>query len=201
MLKNLTHRQNWRDPVRIGMTTLYHADCFDWIEQQADNSFHAVATDPPYGLHEYSPEQQAKLRVRKGGVWRIPPAFDGHVRSPLPRFTTLTAEQLDDVKKYFFLWGRLLLPKLVPGAHVVVTSNPLVSYLVSGSLADAGFERRGEIIRLTMTMRGGDRPKAAHLAAAEAIGYRSSGVEKDKYYFEIARDAVPKLSRFNPSKH
>jgi site-specific DNA-methyltransferase (adenine-specific) len=29
-------------------------------------------------------------------------------------------------------------------------------------LADAGLERRGEIIRLTMTMRGGDRPKAAH---------------------------------------
>ena len=26
----------------------------------------------------------------------------------------------------------------------------------------AGFERRGEIIRLVMTMRGGDRPKAAH---------------------------------------
>ena len=45
---------------------------------------------------------------------------------------------------------------------MIVASNPLVSYLVSAALADAGLERRGEIVRLTMTMRGGDRPKAAH---------------------------------------
>jgi site-specific DNA-methyltransferase (adenine-specific) len=170
---------------------------------------------------------------------------------------------------------------------------------VSGSLADAGFERRGEIIRLTMTMRGGDRPKAAHeefsdisvmprsmwepwivyrkpierrvqdnlrkwgtggfrrpgrdkpfgdviasgptrkserdlaphpslkpqaflrqvvravlplgtgiildpfagagstLAAAESIGYRSIGVEKDAHYFTMAREAIPRLARFS----
>lgn len=302
MQRELTALQKWHDPMRFDSATLYHADCFDWIEQQPNNSIHAVVTDPPYGLHEYSPEQQAKLRVRKGGVWRIPPAFDGHARSPLPRFTTLTLQQLDDVKKFFFLWAKLLRPKLVPGAHVVVASNPLVSYLVSSALADAELERRGEIIRLTMTMRGGDRPKAAHdefpdisvmprsmwepwivyrkpiegrvqdnlrkwntggfrrpgrekpfgdviasaptrkiernlaphpslkpqsflrqlvravlptgrgtvldpfagagstLAAAMAVGYESIGVEKDAYYFEIARDAVLKLARFSP-KH
>jgi site-specific DNA-methyltransferase (adenine-specific) len=121
-----------------------------------------VVTDPPYGLYEYLPEQQNKLRNGKGGVWRIPPSFDGHNRSPLPRFTTLTVEQLKELKMFFFYWARLLVPKIVPGAHVVVASNPLVSYIVSGSLSDAGLERRGEIIRLTMTLRGGDRPKAAH---------------------------------------
>jgi len=51
---------------------------------------------------------------------------------------------------------------LVPGAHVLVATNPLLSYLVAGALAGGGFERRGEIIRLVMTMRGGDRPKNAH---------------------------------------
>ena len=146
----------------FGKSTLIHADCFDWLEQAGRNSIHAVVTDPPYGLHEYSPEQQAKLRQGRGGVWRIPPSFDGSQRSPLPRFTTLTSEQLEELRSFFFVWGRLLLPVLVPGAHVIVASNPLVSHLVSGALADAGLERRGEIIRLTMTMRGGDRPKAAH---------------------------------------
>jgi site-specific DNA-methyltransferase (adenine-specific) len=34
--------------------------------------------------------------------------------------------------------------------------------VVAGAVVRAGFERRGEIIRLTMTMRGGDRPKDAH---------------------------------------
>jgi len=149
-------------PFHHGRATLFHADCFNWLEEQKENSFHAVVTDPPYGLYEYSPEQQAKLRDGKGGVWRIPPSYDGHIRSPLPRFTTLTSEQLKQLKSFFFLWARLLLPKMVPGAHIIVASNPLLSFIVSSALAEAGFERRGEIIRLTMTMRGGDRPKAAH---------------------------------------
>lgn len=52
---------------------------------------------------------------------------------------------------------------LVPGANVVVASNPLLSHRVSLALAKAGLERRGELARLVMTMRGGDRPKAAHV--------------------------------------
>jgi site-specific DNA-methyltransferase (adenine-specific) len=204
------------------------------------------------------------------------------------------------LRTFFFVWARLLLPKLVPGAQVVLASNPLLSYIVSGSLADAGFERRGEVIRLTMTMRGGDRPKAAHeefpdvsvmprsmwepwlvyrkplegrvqdnlrrwgtggfrrpsqdkpfgdviassptrkterdlaphpslkpqsflrelvrsvlplgkgvvfdsfagagstLAACEAVGYESVGVEKDAHFFGMACDSIPKLIRFTP---
>lgn len=43
-----------------------------------------------------------------------------------------------------------------------VASNPLVSHAVARALVDAGLERRGEIIRLVMTLRGGDRPKNAH---------------------------------------
>ncbi len=167
------------------------------------------------------------------------------------------------------------------------------------ALWTAGLERRGEIARLTMTLRGGDRPKAAHrefnevsvmprsmwepwlvfrkplegrvqdnlrhwktggfrrpnsnqpfgdvlhsaptrknerelaphpslkpqaflrqvvravlplgegtvfdpfagsgstLAAAEAVGYASIGVEKDAYYFDIACRSIPRLVRFN----
>mgnify|MGYP001611503232 CR=1 FL=1 len=301
--RNLFETQIWQDPVKFGKSTIFHADCFDWIEQQEDNSFQAVVTDPPYGLYEYSAEQQNKLRNGKGGVWRIPPSFDGHTRSPLPRFTTLSAQQLKDVRMFFLNWARLLLPKIVPGAHVVVASNPLLSHIVSGSLSDAGLERRGEIIRLTMTLRGGDRPKAAHdefpnisvmprsmwepwlvyrkpiegrvqdnlrkwgtggfrrpsserpfgdvissaptrkvernlaphpslkpqaflrqvvhavlpmgkgtildpfagagstLAAAEAVGYESIGIEKDEHFFKMACDSIPRLSRLAPNVH
>jgi DNA modification methylase len=290
--------RRWKEPATIGSATIFHADCFDWIEGQDDNTIHAVVTDPPYGLHEYSREQQLKLRSGKGGVWRIPPSYDGHTRSPLPRFTTLTEVQREELRSFIFVWARLLIPKLVPGANVIVASNPLLSFIVSGALADAGLERRGEIIRLVMTMRGGDRPKAAHeefpdvsvmprsmwepwvvfrkpiegrvqdnlrkwktggfrrpcagkpfgdviysaptgsnerelaqhpslkpqgflrqlvqgvlplgegvvldpfagagstLAAAEAVGYRSIGIEKDDHYFELAQEAVPRLVSF-----
>lgn len=294
----LTASRRWEEPINIGQATLFHADCFDWIEKQSDNSIHAVVTDPPYGLHEYTSEQQRKLRSKRGGVWRIPPSFDGHTRSPLPRFTILNDHQREQLNSFFFVWARLLLPKLVPGANVVVASNPLLSFIVSSALSDAGLERRGEIIRLVMTMRGGDRPKAAHgefkdvsvmprsmwepwilfrkpldgrvqdnlrkwktggfrrpktdkpfgdviissptrsnerilaphpslkpqdflrnvirgvlplgegiildpfagagstLAAAEAVGYRSIGIEKDSFYFDMARSAIPKLIKF-----
>ena len=140
----------------FGATTLVEADCFDWLRQQPENSIHAVVTDPPYGLVEYAPDQQEKLRNGKGGIWRIPPAFDGTKRSPLPRFTVLSHDEVEDLARYFFEWGRTLLPVLVPGANLVIASNPLLSYVVSGSLARAGLERRGEIVRLVMTMRGGD---------------------------------------------
>jgi DNA modification methylase len=282
----------------FGRATIFHSDCMNWLNRQQPNTIHAVVTDPPYGLFEYTPEQQDKLRNRKGGVWRIPPSFDGAQRSPLPRFTVLSNLDLRNLESFFFQWAQMLLPILVPGANVIMASNPLLSYIVSGALARAGLERRGEIVRLVMTMRGGDRPKAAHeefadvsvmprsmwepwllfrkplegrvqdnlrkwgtggfrrpslekpfgdvissspthksertlaphpslkpqhflrslvrgvlplrkgiildpfcgaastLAAAEAVGYQSIGIEKDREYFEMARRALPKLVAF-----
>lgn len=148
--------------VKVGRATLVQADCFAWLAQCAPDSVHAVVTDPPYGLVEYSRKQKKKLRSGRGGVWRIPPSFDGHQRSPLPRFTTLSEDQLEDIRAFFCRWGKAVRRVLVPGGHVMVASNPLVSYLVSDALALAGLERRGEVIRLVMTLRGGDRPKNAH---------------------------------------
>ncbi|MDP1912204.1 DNA methyltransferase [Brevundimonas sp.] len=146
-----------------GGAQLVLSDCNEWFERQSPNSMHAVVTDPPYGLVEYSEGEQDKLRSGRGGVWRIPPSFDGVKRAPLPRFTVLKAGDLDALERFFLAWGRSLMRVLVPGANVVVASNPLLSHLVSGSLARAGLERRGELVRLVMTMRGGDRPKAAHV--------------------------------------
>lgn len=143
-------------------TTLIQADCVGWLRQQPKNSVHAVVTDPPYGLVEYTDEQQQKLRAGKGGVWRIPPSFDGTKRAPLPRFTVLSADDIAELSRFFCGWAEALLPVLVPGANVVVASNPLLSHVVSSALSSAGLERRGEIVRLVMTMRGGDRPKHAH---------------------------------------
>ncbi|MCI0632274.1 MAG: hypothetical protein L0Y44_16650 [Phycisphaerales bacterium] len=151
----------------FGRSRLFKGDCLTWLEQQPPRSLHAIVTDPPYGLVEYTASQQAKLRAGRGGVWRIPPSFDGHQRSPLPRFTVLDKRDLGALRDFFNRWGRACWPVLVPGAHVVVASNPLVSYWVAMALAEVGFERRGEVIRLVMTMRGGDRPKNAHVEFSE----------------------------------
>ena len=150
-----------------GKAKLFNTDCLAWLVTRTANSVHAVVTDPPYGLLEYTDQEQKKLRAGKGGVWRIPPSFDGVKRAPLPRFTVLKATDLDALEQFFAVWSRRLLPVLVPGANVIVASNPLLSFLVSGALSKAGLERRGEIARLVMTMRGGDRPKHAHVEFAD----------------------------------
>jgi DNA modification methylase len=147
---------------KYGNASLVLSDCLQWLSDRESKSVHAVVTDPPYGLFEYSEEQKSKLRSGKGGVWRIPPSFDGSKRSPLPRFTVLTQKDIGNLENFFFDWACKLKRVLVPGANVVVASNPLLSYAVSNVLARAGLERRGEIARLVMTMRGGDRPKHAH---------------------------------------
>lgn len=147
--------------------SLYLADCLAWMDQQSANSIHAIVTDPPYGLKEYTAEEKRKLRRGKGGVWRIPPAFDGCVRSPLPRFTVLTDDERSRLRQFFSGFARRAFRILVPGAHVFIATNPLLSHLVYGPLLEAGFEKRGEVIRLVQTLRGGDRPKNAHREFAD----------------------------------
>jgi len=140
---------------------LYLADCREWLKNREANSVHAVVTDPPYGMLEYSQPHLQKLRAGKGGVWRIPPSIGGSKRQPLPRFTVLTPRDTAALFKFFVEWGRVLYPALVPGAHVFVASSPLLSHLVSRAMVRSGFEKRGEIVRLVRTLRGGDRPKGA----------------------------------------
>jgi len=137
-------------------------DCMTWLAERLSDSIHAIVTDPPYGLKEYSPAETQKLRERKGGVWRIPPKLDGCERMPLPRFTTLTAKEHEEISGFFEKWAEQTMRVLVPGGHVFIASNPLVSHLVYLPLIKCGFEKRGEIIRLVQTLRGGDRPKNAH---------------------------------------
>src|SRR5205085_1895933 len=71
---------------------------------QPANTIHGVVTDPPYGLVEYNEVEQEKLRAGRGGVWRIPPSFDGSKRSPLPRFTTLSTDDIDELSRFFQTW-------------------------------------------------------------------------------------------------
>lgn len=146
---------------------LHLANCREWLKNREPNSIHAVVTDPPYGMIEYSDSHLQKLRAGKGGVWRIPPSIGGSKRQPLPRFTVLTPKDTAALFKFFVEWGKVLKPALVPGAHAFVASSPLLSHLVSRAMVRVGFEKRGEIVRLVRTLRGGDRPKGAETEFAD----------------------------------
>lgn len=145
----------------VGRSRIVHADCFEWLERIPQGSLHAIVTDPPYGVKEYDLEQIEKRAAGKGGIWRIPPSFDGNTRSPLPRFTALNDKEREILREFFVVWARAVLPALRPGAHVFVAGNSFLSQFVFSALVEGGLEFRGEIIRLVRTLRGGDRPKNA----------------------------------------
>ncbi|MBN3872299.1 MULTISPECIES: DNA-methyltransferase [unclassified Nostoc] len=145
----------------IGKSVILHADCFEWLSRIPENSIHAVVTDPPYGVKEYDFDQLLKRANGNGGIWRIPPSFDGHQRAPLPRFTALTTKERLVLKNFFVEWAKLLVRVLRPGGHVFIASNAFLSQLVFSALVEGGLEFRGELIRLVRTLRGGDRPKNA----------------------------------------
>ncbi len=275
-----------------------HADCFEWLASVPQQSIHAIVTDPPYGVKEYELDQIEKMNAGQGGVWRIPPSFDGNIRSPLPRFTALNDKEREQIRRFFYEFSKLTVRAVAPGGHLFIASNTFLSQLVFNAMAEGGLEYRGMLIRTVRTMRGGDRPKNAEeefsgvcsmprgcyepwgifrspmpramtvsdclrefgtgglrrkpdgnpfedlmdsertpqnersiadhpslkpqsllrklvyaslplgsgivadpfmgsgstIAAAKAIGYQAIGIERHKEYFELARDAVPKLA-------
>lgn len=145
----------------IGNSHIVHADCFEWLGRIPESSLHAIVTDPPYGVKEYDFDQIEKRANGNGGIWRIPPSFDGHTRQPLPRFTALNAKERGQIQTFFIEWAKTAVHALRPGAHVFIASNAFLSQLVFSALVEGGLEFRGELIRLVRTFRGGDRPKNA----------------------------------------
>lgn len=147
--------------LKIGNSFIIHADCLEWLKTLPENSLYSIVTDPPYGVKEYDFDQIEKRENGNGGIWRIPPSFDGNLRSPLPRFTALTESERKEVFRFFLEWSKVVIKVLRPGAHVFIASNVFLSQLVFSALAKGGMEYRATIIRLVRTLRGGDRPKNA----------------------------------------
>ena len=139
--------------------TIHNTDSLEWLRSQRAHSFHAVVTDPPFGIVEYTAKELNKRRRGRGGIWRLPNAFDGATRRPTPRFTVLDDHDRMGVLAFHLRLAPELFRVLVPGAHVMISSQCLVSHLVAQAFCMAGFEARGQIVRLVSTLRGGDRPK------------------------------------------
>lgn len=169
-LLHTNEQRRWRELRELGDQIRYHLseratyvldDAIHWLSELPACSIHAIVTDPPYGLIEYSDVHMNKRRNGRGGVWRIPPSFDGAKRNPLPRFTVLSEDEIANLHSFFSAVAYGAIRALVPGGHVFVASNPLLSSMTFHAFQEAGFEKRGEIIRQVQTLRGGYRPKGS----------------------------------------
>jgi site-specific DNA-methyltransferase (adenine-specific) len=145
----------------IGKSLLVHADCFEWMGRMPKDSIHGIVTDPPYGVKEYEFDQLEKRANGNGGIWRIPPSFDGSIRQPLPRFTALNPKERKQLLQFFTEWAKVAVHALRPGGHVFIACNSFMCQMVYSALVAGGLEFRGQLIRVVRTLRGGDRPKNA----------------------------------------
>ena len=145
----------------VGQSIVVHADCFEWMTRMAENSVHGIVTDPPYGVKEYEFDQLEKRANGNGGIWRIPPSFDGSTRQPLPRFTALNPKERERLSRFFTEWGKAATHVLRPGGHLFVACNSFLCQMVYSALVAGQLEFRGQLIRVVRTLRGGDRPKNA----------------------------------------
>src|ERR1700683_978871 len=109
--------------TRIGKSLIVHADSLEWLGRVAENSLHAIVTDPPFCVKEYNFDQLKKRANGNGGIWRIPPSFGGHIRSPLPRFTALNGRERETLRRFFVKWATVVVHALRPGGHVFIATN------------------------------------------------------------------------------
>lgn len=144
--------------MKLGEAELVLGDSFRWMAAREEASVHSIVSDPPFAVREF---REKKWTEGTGGAWRSAEKVGGKARRPAPRFSDLTAKEKEVVREWFAEFATLAMKVTVPGAHVILACTPLLKHLVSSPIIGAGFEPRGEVIRLVMTRRGGDRPKGS----------------------------------------
>ena len=179
------------------MYRIEHTDCFDWLRSCPPQTIQAICTDPPYGLIEFSEKELSKLRNGRGGVWRLPPTIGGHKRDPLPRFTALTDEEKLSLRVFSPWTNRSR--KSSPAGALPNVKNPISDH---PCLKPQHFMRI--IVRALLPLGEGTvldpfMGSGSTIAAAEAVGYRSVGIEIDKDYFHLAEASIPKLAALYPT--
>jgi len=54
--------------VLSNLVQTHNRDCPEWLAEQPDNTFHAVVTDAPYGMLEYTPLTGKSKRGGRSGL-------------------------------------------------------------------------------------------------------------------------------------
>ncbi|HWQ16051.1 MAG TPA: hypothetical protein VNL77_24840 [Roseiflexaceae bacterium] len=134
---------------RYSTTQIIHADCFEWMGRVPANSVHAIVTDPPYGVKEYDFNQIEKRANGNGGIWRIPPSFDGSNRAPLPRFTALNQKERDQLYRFFLEWARLAVHALCQAATSSSPATPSCRSSSSPRSSPAGWSSAASLSALS----------------------------------------------------
>src|SRR2546426_1074955 len=184
------------------MTFQIHlTDCMEWLPTSAENSFHAIITDPPYGMIEYSEKELRKLRIGKGGFRPKLAETEFKDVCSMPRscwepWAILRKPFVGRLSQNLTKWGTGGLrrdpdgnpfPDVVQSTRTPLQERQLASH---PSLKPQSFMRR--LVWASLPLGKGRIVDpfcgaGSAIAAAEFFGYESVGIEVDPEYYELAR--------------
>ncbi|MBN1868925.1 site-specific DNA-methyltransferase [Candidatus Sumerlaeota bacterium] len=144
-------------------TAVLQSDALDWLHGLPDTSIHAVVTDPPRDPAEIDIlVGEASARAEGVRHWNISASLDTLDAEPTARLPE-PEESLAyrNIRIVYTALGLELMRVLVPGAHVFVGSDPILSTPIFAALVRSGLEKRGEIVRTYDRGEGGQAPRDA----------------------------------------
>lgn len=112
--------------------SLFQGDCYEVLQTFADNSVHAILTDPPYGLHDYSVSDITACLA----AWIAGESWD----SGKAGFMNRDWDRVPGPE----IW-RECLRVLRPGGHLLAFAGTRSMDLMSMAIRLAGFELRDSI--------------------------------------------------------
>lgn len=133
---------------------VYRGDCLDVLRQLADESVHAVVTDPPYALGFMGKEwdkfgdtgRGARARIERAD--EVTPTGEGHSTSAGP-YLAAGVDSLRSAGKPFERWceewARECLRVLKPGGWLLAFGGTRTFHRLACGIEDAGFEIRDSI--------------------------------------------------------
>jgi DNA modification methylase len=202
----------------IGHSRILHADCFEWLSRVPENTIHAIVTDPPYGVKEYEFDQIEKRENGNGGLVRTLRGGDrpknaeeefsgvvslprgcyepwGLFRKPLP-----PRMKVSECLREYQTGGLRRRPDGKPFSDVLPSGRtPTQEKKLADhpSLKPQAFLR--QIVYASLPLGVGIivdpfMGSGSTIAAAEAMGLHSIGVERYDDYYEMSRRTIPHLA-------
>jgi DNA modification methylase len=150
----------WQSPC--GRATVYVGDCREVMAQMEPEQFHAVVTDPPYGLEFMGKQWDApwkangKVEVCDKGTDKSHPFRDGANR------VEYGLSDPQGFQMWFNLCAAGMLRVVKPGAHLLSFGGTRMWHRMACAVEDAGWEIRDTV----MWVYGSGFPKGVNVSKA-----------------------------------
>jgi DNA modification methylase len=162
-----------------GRAVLYVGDCLDVMEGMDRDQFHAVVTDPPYGLEFMGKDWDAPWKS-EGSVdarqHRAAEMSDPVKSKYLRHQVTYGSSNPQGFQQWFLARARAMLDVARPGAHLMSFGGTRMWHRMTCAVEDSGWEIRDTI----MWLYGSGFPKGLDVSKAidAALGVESTDTDR-----------------------